>query len=81
MGPSELESVGSYLNDFAAQAALSALRAAGIDATARRDDCGGLRPQLWLSGIDVMVRTEDAQRAREVLSSEALSEGPDDSGG
>ncbi len=81
MRDADIEIVGSFLNDFAAQAALSALRAAGIEATERKDDCGGLRPQLWLSGIDVMVRSEDAERAREVLSSEALSDDQGETGG
>ena len=77
MGNSDLAIVASYVNGFAADAALSALRAAGIEALIRRDDCGGLRPQLWLSGVDVMVRAEDAPRAREILSSQAHPDIPE----
>jgi hypothetical protein len=32
------------------------------------DDCGGVRPHLWMGGIQLLVRDEDAQRALEVLN-------------
>ena len=63
----DLAVVASFLDVFAAETAVGALRAAGIEAITRRDDSGGQRPQLWLSGVEVMVRAEDAARAREIL--------------
>jgi hypothetical protein len=35
------------------------------------DDCGGVRPHLWMGGVQVLVRDEDAQRAIEILNPEA----------
>ena len=63
----DLAVVASFVDVFAAETAVGALRAAGIEAITRRDDSGGQRPQLWLSGVEVMVRAEDAARAREIL--------------
>jgi hypothetical protein len=33
----------------------------------RSDDCGGLRPHLWMGGIELLVRSEDVTRATELL--------------
>jgi hypothetical protein len=68
---SELVVVGTYVNNFDAEMALSALRAAGVDVMIRRDDCGGTRPHLWLTGIELLTRVEDAERAREILDTPA----------
>jgi hypothetical protein len=67
MRNAELEVVASFPNALAAETAVGALRAAGIETITRRDDSGGQRPQLWLSGVDVMVRADDAPRARGIL--------------
>ena len=80
MKETKLETVGTFLDRFAADAAVAALGAAGIEAITRQDDCGSLRPQLWLSGVDVVVRSEDAERAREILSI-AAAEDPEGAGG
>jgi len=37
-----------------------------------RDDCGGVRPSLWLTGVDLLVRPEDFRRATDVLDLPAL---------
>ena len=51
-----------------AELAQSALQAAGIESMVRGDDGGGTQPGLWRSeGVQVLVRTEDAQAARDVL--------------
>jgi hypothetical protein len=52
-----------------AELAKSALEAADIDAMVRRDNGGGMQPALaWAGvGVEVLVRAEDAQAAREVL--------------
>ena len=67
----ELVTVGTFLNHIEADLARSALEAAGIDAMIRSDDCGGVRPHLWMGGVQVLVRAEDAQRALEILNQEA----------
>ena len=36
----------------------------------RSDDCGGARPHMWMGGIKLLVRREDADRAREILENE-----------
>jgi hypothetical protein len=61
----------TYLNNFDADVARTALDAAGIESMIRSDDCGGLRPHLWMGGVELLVRAEDTDRAREVLDSEA----------
>jgi hypothetical protein len=67
MADLNLVSVRTFLNNIEAELALSALEAAGIHALLRRDDCGGVRPSLWLSGIALLVRAEDAADAAAVL--------------
>ena len=69
---SHLVTVRTFLNRIEAELALSALEAAGIDAVLQRDDCGGVRPSLWLSGVDSLVRPEDFRRATDVLDLPAL---------
>jgi hypothetical protein len=71
----DLVVVGNYLNHFTADVARTALEAAGIDTMIRSDDCGGLRPHLWMGGIQLLVRTEDRNRAIEVLNAHAIVEG------
>jgi hypothetical protein len=76
MADSELVVVGTFLSQFEADLARSALEAAGIDAMVRSDDCGGMRPHLWMSGVQLLVRTEDAAYASELI--EAQSAAPDE---
>jgi uridine phosphorylase len=68
---SELVVVATFVNNFDAEIALSALRAAGLDVMIRADDCGGMRPHLWMGGIVLLARAEDAERAREILETPA----------
>jgi Putative prokaryotic signal transducing protein len=63
----ELAVAAQFMNHFEAEVALTALEAAGIEASIRSDDCGGLYPQLSLGAVDVIVRSEDLARATEVL--------------
>ena len=60
----------TFLNHFDVELARMALEAAGIQCFIRRDDCGGMRPHLWMAGIDLLVHTDDAQRAEEVLGND-----------
>lgn len=66
-----LVTVGTFLTHIDADLARSALEAAGIESMIRSDDCGGVRPHLWMGGIQLLVRDEDAQRAIEILDQEA----------
>lgn len=68
MPDTKLVILRTFLNDFDAQVAKSALDAAGIDSMIRSDDCGGTRPHLWLSGVELLVREEDAAEADALLS-------------
>jgi ABC-type amino acid transport substrate-binding protein len=65
----DLVVVGTYLTGLDADLARSVLEAAGVDCMVRADDCGGLRPHLWMGGIELLVRREDRDRAQEVLAS------------
>src|SRR5574339_70957 len=53
----------SFRND--PELAHSALEAAEIESTIVDDDGGGTQPELWLRGVTVVVRAEDAARAEE----------------
>ena len=69
MDDEKLVAVGSYPNKIEAEIAQGALEAADIDAMVSADDAGGLQPGLWLGeGVRVLVRAEDAERAKEILS-------------
>ncbi|MEO8258042.1 MAG: DUF2007 domain-containing protein [Acidobacteriota bacterium] len=61
----------TFLNDIDAQLAKTALEAAEIDSMIRADDAGGMRPHLWVgSGVELVVRAEDVERANEILGGE-----------
>jgi hypothetical protein len=68
-----LRVIRTFVNNFDAEIARSALEAAGIDAMIRADDCGGTRPHLWMGGVELLVREEDAAEAEEVLGTEPVS--------
>ena len=63
----DLVVVRTFLNSFDAELAKSALEAAQIESMIRADDAGGMRPHLWMGGIELVVKAEDAERANEVL--------------
>lgn len=65
---SQLTPVRVFTSEVEAEIAKAALDAFGVDSIINRDDCGGQRPHLSFSGgIQLLVRTEDAARAEEVL--------------
>jgi hypothetical protein len=70
----ELVVIGTFLTKIDAEIAQSALQAADIESLVSADDAGGLRPALWLSGVRLMVRSEDVQRANEILGSPEAQE-------
>ena len=64
--------VGVYSSELEAQLAEAQLRTAGIECRLQKDDAGGLVPNLDLSrGIKLQVLPDDADRAREILESDA----------
>jgi hypothetical protein len=65
---SELVVVGTFLNKVDAELAHGALGVAGIESMVSADDAGGLRPGLWMGGVRLLVRAEDARRAAEILN-------------
>jgi hypothetical protein len=68
MDDEKLVAVATYPNKIDAELAQGALEAAEIEAIVTADDAGGLQPQLWVGeGVRVLVRAEDAERAREIL--------------
>jgi len=75
MTDSDLVVVRTFLNRFEADVAKSALDAAEIDSLISADDAGGLRPAMSLgSGVELLVREEDAARAAEILNADARPE-------
>jgi hypothetical protein len=70
--PPDLVTIRTFASEFEAQIAKSALEAFGVPCMISHDDCGGQRPHLTLTGgIQLMVRSVDAERAEEVLTSQA----------
>jgi hypothetical protein len=69
MDNEKLVAVGTYSNKIDADLAQGALEAADIDAMITADDAGGQQPGLLMGkGVRVLVRAEDAERAKEILS-------------
>ncbi len=64
----DLVVVASFSNRPEADLARGALEAAGIDAVVRSDDTGAMRPHMaWSRGVEIIVRVEDVDHAREIL--------------
>jgi hypothetical protein len=78
MNDSALVAIRTYVNHFEADVAKSALDAAGIESMIRSDDCGGTRPHLWLGGVALLVRPEDAGEAATLLDTVAQPAADDD---
>ena len=66
----DLVVIRTFLNTVDAELARSALEAAQIDSMVRADDAGGMRPHLWVNGVDLVVRADDVERANEILGDE-----------
>ena len=66
---SELVFIQAFSNRFEAEQAQHYLEEQGIDAFVKADDGGGMYPGLSLGrkGVRLMVRDEDATRAKEAL--------------
>jgi len=75
--------VRTFLTVMDANMARSALEAAGIVSMVRSDDCGGLRPHLWMGGVALLVPASEADAATSLLDeleSQPLEAEPDDGG-
>lgn len=70
MTADDLLVIATFINNIDAELARGALEAAGIESLIRADDCGGTRPHMWMGGIELLVRGEDVDRAREILETE-----------
>jgi len=70
----DLVTIRTFVSEPEADIAKAALEAFGIDCMISRDDCGGQRAHLTMgAGIRLMVRSDDTERAEEVLASEPIS--------
>lgn len=67
MSDTALVVVGTFLNQIDADLAKGALEAADIEAMLSADDAGGQRPHMWMAGIRLLVRAEDADEATAIL--------------
>ncbi|MBV9676159.1 MAG: DUF2007 domain-containing protein [Acidobacteriaceae bacterium] len=71
----DLVTIRTFASEWEASVAKSALEAFGINCMISRDDCGGQRPHLAMTGgVQLVVRSADAERAEEVLTSQAEEE-------
>jgi hypothetical protein len=67
MNDVELVVVRTFLNKMEAEIAQGALKAENVESMVSADDAGGTRPGLWMSGVRLLVRAPDAQRAAAIL--------------
>jgi len=65
----DVTEIASYQTVFSAEIAVAHLESVGIEASIATDNAGGAFPSMTgLSGARVIVRSEDAGRAKEALS-------------
>lgn len=67
MNAPDLVVLRTYLNRFDAELARTALEAAQILSIIDADGSSGTQPGLWLGGVRLLVRAEDAEQAAQVL--------------
>lgn len=68
----DLVTIRVFSDELEANFAKSTLESEGVDSMLSRDNAGGMEPPLSLAqGIKLIVRNEDAERARAILSGEA----------
>lgn len=72
MAGNDLEIVASFTRAFDARLAAAHLEAAGIASSVATDDAGGVIPSMTglAAGAVVLVRAEDVDEARRILSEE-----------
>jgi hypothetical protein len=69
MRDAELVVVGTFLNKIDAELAQGALQASEIESVVSADDAEGMQPGLWMSGVRLLVRSEDVEQANTILGS------------
>jgi hypothetical protein len=69
----DLVVVGTFLNRIDAELAQGALEAADIESMVAADDAGGERPGLWMGGVRLLVRANDAEQASSILKESTKS--------
>ncbi len=69
MHSSDLTVAATFHSVAEAQIAKGMLDAAGIQCMIRSDNAGGMYPSL--AGAEILVRTEDAERAEQALQHDA----------
>ena len=57
----------TFPNRFEADVAKGALDAAGIESMVRADDAGGTQPGMWLGRVELIVRSENADEAAQIV--------------
>ncbi len=63
-----MKTIKSYLSEAPAMMDKMLLEGSGIKAEIKKDDCGGMRPYLQATtGVHLMVRDEDGDKALDVL--------------
>jgi hypothetical protein len=65
MKSSEIIAISTYRSTADAQVAQGILDEVGIESMIRSDNAGGMYPAI--AGADLLVRAEDAERAKEAL--------------
>lgn len=67
---SDIVEIASFGSSFEAKTASAHLASEGITSSVVTDNAGGAIPSMSMleGGVRLIVRTEDAQRARDVLS-------------
>jgi hypothetical protein len=63
----DLVVVRTFGNRIDAELAQSALEAGDIESMIQADDASGEQPGLWLQGVKLLVRADDAEQATEIL--------------
>lgn len=70
MDNEKLVTLRTFPDEILAGMARSALESEAIQAIVSRDDCGGMEPQLNITGgVRLIVKEGDVQRADQVLDS------------
>jgi hypothetical protein len=76
MNSSELIAVSTFRSTADAQIAKGVLDEEGIESIIRSDNAGGMYPAL--AGADLLVRSEDLEKATEALNSAMANHVPTD---
>jgi hypothetical protein len=70
--PDDIVTLRVFNTHIEADLARSVLEAAGIESVIAADDSGGMRPHMALTaGVRLLVRAQDADRAKQLLDTPA----------